>query len=119
MVFLTRTARFFWREPAFKKLYFRAEGFCKYGLYRDDLDNWLNPINQEALRRLPADEYDQYVYRVVRASQLEFTKSYLPENEQVTLEEDETKGRYLQPYIRQVLKEKEEKEAWQKYLSKD
>lgn len=39
------------------------------------------------MRRLPADKYDQHVYRVIRAFQLEITKRYLPENEWITYEE--------------------------------
>lgn len=30
-----------------------------------------------------------------------------------------TKGRFLQPYVEEILKEKKEKEEWATFLSKD
>ena len=57
------------------------------GLYNDDLHDYYDNVNLEAIRRLPPDEYDQYVYRVIRASQLEMTKSYIPPSERATYEE--------------------------------
>lgn len=57
------------------------------GLYQDDLHDYTDPVNIEALRRLPPDEYDQHTFRVIRASQLELTKQYVPENERPTYEE--------------------------------
>ncbi|KAI2804014.1 hypothetical protein RDWZM_001718 [Blomia tropicalis] len=118
MVFLTRTLRVF-NQPAFKKMYFGMQGYNKFGLYRDDLYDYTDPVHLEALRRLPPDVYDQHCFRVVRASQLEFTKQFLPQEEWPSYEEDQTKGRFLQPYIEEVQKEKLEKEEWVSFLSKD
>lgn len=61
--------------------------FPSSGLYQDDLHDYTDPVNIEALRRLPPDEYDQHTFRVIRASQLEFTKQYVPESERPTYEE--------------------------------
>nr|WCD24755.1 Tyr p 24 allergen [Tyrophagus putrescentiae] len=118
MVQLTRVLGF-WNNIRFKKIYFGLQGYNKWGLYNDDLHDYYDNVNLEAIRRLPPDEYDQYVYRVIRASQLEMTKSYIPPSERATYEEDQTKGAYLQPYIKEVLKEKKEKEEWLNFLSKD
>lgn len=101
--------------------YFNVFLFLFYflGLYRDDLYDYTDPVHLEALRRLPPDVYDQHCFRVVRASQLEFTKQFLPQEEWPSYEEDQTKGRFLQPYIEEVQKEKLEKEEWVSFLSKD
>ncbi|RWS17688.1 cytochrome b-c1 complex subunit 7-like protein [Dinothrombium tinctorium] len=118
MVFLTRILRCA-KSPdiksAFSKWYFNLSHYNRYGLYHDDLlvEEW-NPEIQEAVRRLPSDLYDQRVFRAVRANQLEITKSFLPKEEWVTYEEDMTKGRYLQPYIDEVLAEWKEREDWER-----
>lgn len=144
-----------------KKFYYGLEGFNKYGmllsfdrlmnstllmtdsictgLYRDDLHDYTNPRVLEAVRRLPADVYDAHVFRVIRASQLEFSKQYLPESERPTFEDvsgtiqsqsfslltvcvslqAEANGNFLQPYIQEVEKECQEIDEWHKFLSKD
>ena len=96
-------------------------------------------MHLEALRRLPGDVYDKHVFRVVRASQLEINKQFLPKEQWPSYEEvcfdyaflswlilpfvysiqDETTGKFLRPYIEEVLKEKKEKEEWVSFLSKD
>lgn len=67
------------------------------GLYRDDLYDYTNPVHLEALRRLPADVYDAHVFRVVRASQLEFTKQYLPPSEWPSY--DDVSGPIVSPFL--------------------
>ncbi|KAF7490335.1 Cytochrome b-c1 complex subunit 7 [Sarcoptes scabiei] len=118
MVHLSRSLRFL-NNPTVKKFYYGLSGYNKYGLYRNDFFDYTDPVHIEAMRRLPADKYDQHVYRVIRAFQLEITKRYLPENEWITYEEDQEKGHFLEPYIEEVLKEKKEKEDWISFLSKD
>ncbi|KAI7692480.1 Cytochrome b-c1 complex subunit 7, partial [Sarcoptes scabiei] len=86
MVHLSRSLRFL-NNPTVKKFYYGLSGYNKYGLYRNDFFDYTDPVHIEAMRRLPADKYDQHVYRVIRAFQLEITKRYLPENEWITYEE--------------------------------
>ena len=121
--------------------------FCPFsGLYRDDFYDYTDAVSNEAVRRLPADVYDKLVFRQIRASQLEITKRYLPEEERPTYEDvsfkylffvffkifltnflfniffseqNEANGYFLQPYLDRVKREKKEKEEWVKFLSKD
>lgn len=88
----------------FRKVYYGLQGYNKYGsfelkignflialsfagLYRDDMYDYTSAVHLEAIRRLPPEVYDQHVFRVVRASQLEFTKQHLPPTEQPSFEE--------------------------------
>jgi len=105
-------------NPAFKKWYYNLCGYNKYGFYYDDLYKTHESFYVEALRRLPPREYDDYNYRNIRASQLEINKAYLPKDQWPTYEEDLTKGRFLQPYINEILAEKKEKEDWEAFLAK-
>uniref|UniRef100_A0A6G1SCT4 Cytochrome b-c1 complex subunit 7 n=1 Tax=Aceria tosichella TaxID=561515 RepID=A0A6G1SCT4_9ACAR len=102
-------------ETAARQL-FKMNGYNRYGFYHDDLiggyNNTINPTVAEAYRRLLIDkpeEHDQRVYRALRASQLKIRKEILPEDQWTTYEEDMTKGRYLQPYLRQIEEEEREK----------
>jgi hypothetical protein len=104
------------RSEAAARHFFKMNAYNKYGLYHDDLiggyNNTINPKVTEAYRRLLIDkpeEHDQRVYRALRASQLKIRKDILPEEEWTTFEEDITKGRYLQPYLRQIEEEEREK----------
>ncbi|XP_054156509.1 cytochrome b-c1 complex subunit 7-like [Oppia nitens] len=124
MVRVTGVLRQWIKHKPFRKWYYNLQGYNKFGLYQNDflcLGVYTfhpsdEPLYDEALRRLPPDEYDQYVYRNIRSQQLEITKAAVPLNERPTFEEDETKGRFLEPYIREILKEKKEKEQWQEFL---
>ena len=42
-------------------------------------------------------------------------KTIQPKEEWVSYEEDQAKGYYLKPYIDEVVKEREEREAWAKH----
>lgn len=64
---------------------------------------------KEAIRRLPAKLYDDRNYRIMRALHLSMTKTILPQAEW-TKYEDDTK--YLEPYLKEVVQEREEKETW-------
>ena len=65
------------------------------GLYRNDFeclgvypfDGSTEPLYNEALRRLPPDEYDRFVFRMIRCAQCEITKSSVPPEELPTYEE--------------------------------
>lgn len=104
------------RSEALARHFFNVNGYNKYGLYHDDLiggyNNTVNPTVSEAYRRLLIDkpeEHDQRVYRGLRANQLKIRKEILPKEQWTTFEEDVTKGRYLQPYLRQIEEEEKEK----------
>jgi len=125
MVLLTQVTRNVLKNTGFRKWYYNLSGYNKFGLYQNDLvalgqypeNPETEPVYKEALRRLPSDEYDRYVFRIIRCAQLEITKSFVPPQEMPTFEEDETKGRFLEPYIKEILAEKKEKEEWQDFLS--
>lgn len=56
-------------------------------MYYDDFYDYTDAAHLEAVRRLPPDLYDQHTYRVVRASQLEITKQFLPKEQWPSYEE--------------------------------
>jgi len=126
MVFTSQVVRQWIKHPAFRKWYYNLSGYNKMGLYKNDIECLgklpFHPSDEdvynEALRRLPGDEYDRWAFRTIRCAQLEITKSFIPEKERHTYEEDETKGRFLEPYMKEILAEKKEKEEWQDFLSK-
>lgn len=104
------------RSEAAARHFFKMNGYNKYGLYHDDLiggyNNTVNPNVAEAYRRLLIDKPEQHdlrVFRGLRANQLKIQKKLLPKEEWVTFEEDQTKGRYLQPYLEQIDREDKEK----------
>lgn len=68
---------------------------------------------KEAIRRLPRKLYDERNYRMIRAFQLSMTKTILPKNEWTKYEED---VKYLEPYLEEVVKEREEREDWNKNI---
>lgn len=104
------------RSETAARHFFKVNAYNKYGFYHDDLiggyNNTIAPNVAEAYRRLLIDkpeEHDQRVFRALRASQLKIRKEILPEDQWTTFEEDMTKGRYLQPYLRQIEEEEREK----------
>ncbi|CAL4130384.1 unnamed protein product [Meganyctiphanes norvegica] len=96
-----------------KRWAYRASGFNQYGLYHDDVLHVDNDV-KEALSRLPQRVVDDRHWRMQVAFQLSVQKSILPKDQWVTYEEDREKGRYLQPYLQEVIQEKEEREEWNK-----
>lgn len=66
---------------------------------------------KEAIRRLPANLKDDRQYRIIRALNLSMSKTILPKEEWTKYEED---TKYLQPYLEEVIKEREERDAWNK-----
>lgn len=97
----------------FQKWAYQLSGFNKYGLMRDDLlvDDEEEPDIKEAIRRLPQNLLDERNYRIMRAVQLSIQKDILPKDQWTKLEDDVM---YLQPYLHDVIKEREEREAWNK-----
>ncbi|XP_057375798.1 cytochrome b-c1 complex subunit 7-like [Daphnia carinata] len=92
------------------RMAYNASGFNKYGLMHDDL-LYETPDVEEAIRRLPTKLVDERNYRIMRALQYSGLKKYLPKNEWTKYDED---VRYLQPYLEEVVRERKEKESWEK-----
>lgn len=78
------------------------------GLHRDDCLYETEDV-KEAIRRLPNDLYDERMFRMIRAMHLSMTKTVLPKDQWTKYEED---FKYLTPYLEEVEKEREERNAW-------
>lgn len=100
-------------STAVKKWAYNLSGFNKYGLHRDDLLDEYDPDVIEALRRCPQKTVDERNYRALRATQLSIQHSILPKDQWTKFEEDKL---YLTPIVDQVIKEREERENWDKNL---
>ncbi|XP_078254611.1 cytochrome b-c1 complex subunit 7 isoform X2 [Rhinoraja longicauda] len=92
----------------FQKWYFNAAGFNKLGLLRDDTLNENDDV-KEALKRLPENLYNDRNFRLKRALDLSMKQHILPKDMWTKYEQDE---RYLQPYLKEVICERKEKEEW-------
>lgn len=66
---------------------------------------------KEAVRRLPESVRDERNYRMMRAIHLDMCKQILPKEQWTKYEQD---VKYLQPYLEEVKKEREEREEWNK-----
>ncbi|CAG9581632.1 unnamed protein product [Danaus chrysippus] len=97
-------------RSSLSKWAYNLSGFNKYGLLRDDC-LYENEDVQEALRRLPDHVVDERNFRLVRATQLSLQKIVLPKEEWTKYEEDKL---YLTPIVEQVIKERKEREKWEK-----
>ncbi|KAH8297156.1 hypothetical protein KR044_005558 [Drosophila immigrans] len=89
---------------------YKMSGFNQYGLHRDDCLYETEDVI-EAVRRLPRKLYDERNYRIMRALHLSMTKTILPKEQWTRYEED---VKYLEPYLKEVEAEREEREQWQK-----
>lgn len=97
-------------SSALQRWVYNSSGFNKYGLMRDDC-LYEDKDVKEALRRLPQHEVDARNYRMLRAVQLSIQKDILPKDQWTKLEDDRL---YLTPLVKQVIKEREEREDWVK-----
>ncbi|XP_023224447.1 cytochrome b-c1 complex subunit 7-like [Centruroides sculpturatus] len=97
-------------SQAIKRLLFNINGWRQFGLRYDDLLDE-TPVVKEAVRRLPAKEYHERSYRIIRAMQYSLMHRILPKEQWTKFEEDIP---YLQPYIDDIKKEIKEKEEWEK-----
>ncbi|XP_020295928.1 cytochrome b-c1 complex subunit 7-like [Pseudomyrmex gracilis] len=96
-------------NTSFMKWCYNLSGFNQYGLWRDDV-LYENKDVKEALKRLPQHIKDERNFRIIRAMQLDCQRKVLPKEQWTQLEDDVL---YLQPYIEEVIKEREEKEKWE------
>lgn len=65
----------------------------------------------EALKRLPTKLVDERNYRIYRALHFSMKHRILPKEEWTKFEED---VRYLEPYLEEVRREREEREEWER-----
>lgn len=97
-------------STAIKRLAYNLSGFNKLGLMRDDILEENDDV-EEALRRLPENIKHERNYRILRAVQLNIQHSILPKEQWTKFENDIP---YLQPYLNDVIKERQEQEQWDK-----
>ncbi|RAH61884.1 ubiquinol-cytochrome c reductase complex 14 kDa protein [Aspergillus piperis CBS 112811] len=95
-----------WMMPI-AQWYTDASGYRRLGLKADDLIPEENDVVQKALKRLPPKEAYDRVFRIRRAFQCSISHTLLPASEQTKPEED---VEYLSPIIREIEKEKQERE---------
>ncbi|XP_067835271.1 cytochrome b-c1 complex subunit 7 isoform X1 [Heptranchias perlo] len=93
-----------------QKWYYNAAGFNKFGLMRDDT-LYENDDVKEAVRRLPENLYNERIFRMKRALDLSLKHQILPKDLWTKYEEDVY---YLEPYLKEVISERKEKEEWNK-----
>ncbi|CAN6674745.1 cytochrome b-c1 complex subunit 7 [Trichomonascus vanleenenianus] len=100
---LDKIAKFIYSKPVLKAVFVPAAsaftnlaGYRKMGLKFDDLIIEENDVVQKALKRLPARESYDRIFRIATAQQLSLSHKLLPKHEQVTPEQDKS---YLIPYI--------------------
>ena len=98
-----------WLE-GIRKWYYNAAGFNKLGLMRDDTIHENDDV-KEAIRRLPENLYNDRVFRIKRALDLSMRQQILPKEQWTKYEEDKF---YLEPYLKEVIRERKEREEWAK-----
>ncbi|KAF7585856.1 Cytochrome b-c1 complex subunit 7 [Aspergillus hancockii] len=86
--------------------YTDASGYRRLGLRFDDLIPEESETVQKAIKRLPAKEAYDRVFRIRRAFQCSVSHTLLPAAEQTKPEED---VEYLSPIIREIEKEQKER----------
>ncbi|CAI2175409.1 7975_t:CDS:2 [Funneliformis geosporum] len=89
--------------------YTNIAGYRQLGLRYDDVIAEESTTVQEALRRVPREEYDQRTLRLRNAFQLSLRNEILPRDKWIKPVED---IRYLEPYVEQVAFEEAEREAF-------
>ncbi|KAF7965408.1 hypothetical protein HWV62_1565 [Athelia sp. TMB] len=89
--------------------YANLAGYRRMGLKYDDIVADESPEIQRALERLtPREQYDRQ-YRMKLASHASLTHKDLPKEQWVDPKDD---VRYLAPHVEEVVKENEERAAW-------
>ncbi|ODM22360.1 Cytochrome b-c1 complex subunit 7 [Aspergillus cristatus] len=95
-----------WMMPI-AEWYADAAGYRRLGLRFDDIIPEENDIVQAAIKRLPAKEAYDRVFRIRRAFQCSVSHTLLPPEEQTKPSDD---VEYLSPIIREIEKERKERE---------
>ncbi|KAM5295666.1 cytochrome b-c1 complex subunit 7-like [Glossophaga mutica] len=89
-----------------RKRYYGAAGFSKPGPTRDDTIHVSDDVN-EAIRSLPENLCHDRVFRIERALDLKL----LAKEQWTKYEEDKP---YLEPHLKEVIRERKEREEWAK-----
>ena len=97
-----------WLE-GIRKWYYNAAGFNKLGLVRDDTIHENDDV-KEAIRRLHENLYNDRVFRIKRALDLSMRQQIPPKEQWTKYEGDKF---YLEPYLKEVIRERKERE-WAK-----
>ncbi|KAJ7310513.1 hypothetical protein JRQ81_007435 [Phrynocephalus forsythii] len=92
------------------KWYYNAAGFNKLGFMRDDLLIEDDDV-KEAIRRPPEYVHNERIFHMKRALDLSMKHQILPKEQWVKYEEDK---HYLEPYLKEVIPERLEREVWEK-----
>ncbi|OJJ87102.1 ubiquinol--cytochrome-c reductase subunit 7 [Aspergillus glaucus CBS 516.65] len=95
-----------WMTPI-AEWYMDAAGYRRLGLRFDDIIPEENDVAQAAIKRLSAKESYDRVFRIRRAFQCSISHTLLPPEEQTKPSED---VEYLGPIIREIEKERKERE---------
>eukprot|EP00745_Piridium_sociabile_P017475 TRINITY_DN26289_c0_g1_i11.p1 TRINITY_DN26289_c0_g1~~TRINITY_DN26289_c0_g1_i11.p1 ORF type:complete len:119 (-),score=38.31 TRINITY_DN26289_c0_g1_i11:783-1139(-) len=98
-----------WKRALQRWAYYKSY-FPQLGLMRDDCLEETSDV-KEALRRLPATQIDARQFRISRAMYLSNRKEILPKEEWTQMDED---VRYLALLVKDVEKERLEREEWDK-----
>ncbi|XP_076437719.1 cytochrome b-c1 complex subunit 7-like [Babylonia areolata] len=98
-----------WKRALQRWAYYKSY-FPQLGLMRDDCLYETSDV-KEAIRRLPGEIYDARQFRISRAMYLSNRKEILPKDEWTKMEED---VRYLTPIVKEVEKERQERQEWDK-----
>nr|XP_042128553.1 cytochrome b-c1 complex subunit 7-like [Peromyscus maniculatus bairdii] len=101
------------RLDGFRKWCYDAAGFNKPGVMRDDIIYETEDV-KEAIRRLPENLYNDRMFQIKRALDLTMKHQILPKEQGTKYEEDKF---YLEPYLKEVIRERKEKEEWTKKWS--
>ena len=88
------------------KMVCKATGFNKLGLMPDDDTIYENDDVKEAIRRLPENLYNDRGFRIKRALDLSMRQQILPKEQRTKYEADKF---YLEPYLKEVIQERKEK----------
>nr|XP_042140171.1 cytochrome b-c1 complex subunit 7-like [Peromyscus maniculatus bairdii] len=92
----------------FQKWYYNAAGFNKLGLMQDDTIYEIEDV-KETIRRLPENIYNDRMFRIKRALDLTMRHQILPKEQWTKYEEVEQDKFYLEPYLKEVIRERKEK----------
>uniref|UniRef100_A0A4X2KFP4 Cytochrome b-c1 complex subunit 7 n=1 Tax=Vombatus ursinus TaxID=29139 RepID=A0A4X2KFP4_VOMUR len=93
-----------------QKWYYNAAEFNKLGSMHDGT-LYEDEDVKEAMRRLPENLYSNRMFHIKRALDLTMRQQILPKNQWIKYEEDKL---YFQPYLKEVIRERKEREEWAK-----
>ncbi|EHB07672.1 Cytochrome b-c1 complex subunit 7 [Heterocephalus glaber] len=93
-----------------QKWYYNPAGFNKLALMLVDT-MYEDEDLKEAIRRLPENLYNDRMFRIKRALDLSLKRQVLPKDPWTKYEEDKF---YLEPYLKEVIWERIEREEWAK-----